>query len=129
MNIRKHKLLALVTMAITVPALLVAATLIIEFSFPFTDWLFIEKVAIILSGLFGGVLLFKDKKLGYVLSAIAWALIFVQSCSSIYYIYMATQDAAITSETSKVGFFKSGFEILLSTYMLVAIIRLKNKLV
>ena len=84
---KKRRIIGLLSVLIAFPNLFLCIGLLGWHDFPITHWLVLEKLSIIVCGIIGGVLLWNGRRTGYLLSIIAWLIVFKGSSSSLYYFY------------------------------------------
>lgn len=83
----KRKIIGILTVLIAFPYLFLSVVLIGRYDFPIIHWFILEKLSIVAFGIIGGVLLWNGRRIGYILSTIAWIIVFAESSSTFYHFY------------------------------------------
>jgi hypothetical protein len=83
----KRRIIGTVTVLIAFPYLFLSVVLTGRYDFPIIHWFILEKLSIVIFGVIGGVLLWNGRRIGYILSLIAWIIIFEESSSTLYHSY------------------------------------------
>jgi hypothetical protein len=88
--LEKRKIIGILTVLIAFPDLFLSVLLIGRYDFPINHWFVLEKLLIVVFGIIGGILLWNGRRIGYILSIIAWMIVFKESSLSLYHFYFGT---------------------------------------
>jgi hypothetical protein len=83
----KRRIIGTVTVLIAFTSAFLSVALIGRYDFPIIHWFILEKLSIVVFGIIGGVLLWNGRRIGYILSIIAWIIVFAESSSTLYHFY------------------------------------------
>ncbi len=113
---KNRRILGIITVLAAVPTLAFLGYFVLSYSPPISHWLIWEKVAIGFFCLIGGIMLWKGKIWGYILSALGWGLLIFVHFSILIASYTDLDKLKFSSYLTKnwlsVVFILSGFLII-----------------
>lgn len=120
---KKRPLLGAITMLATIPFLGFLVLFISQYQPPLVHWFVMEKAAICIAGIIGGVLIWRGNVWGYRVGLIAWMLIVLSTLTSLASLYRASGTPDVTGTVGATWAGKDVIYILVSVPILYVLAR------
>jgi len=120
---RKRPFLGAVTVLAAIPFLVFLAYFTSQYQPPLAHWFVLEKAVVSISGIVGGVLLWRGNMWGYRVGLIAWALITLSALASLVSLYQASGTPDVSGTVATIWASKDVIYILIAAPVLYVLVR------
>jgi hypothetical protein len=120
---KKRPFIGVVTLLSAVPFLLFLTYFTSQYQPPLAHWFVLEKAVISVSGIVGGVFLWRRNVWGYRIGLFAWVLIAVSSIASLVSLYQTSGQPDVSGTVATIWMSKEVIYILIAAPVLYVLIR------
>lgn len=120
---RKRPFLGALTVLLAIPSLLFLAYFTSWYQPPLSHWFVLEKAVISISGVIGGVLIWRGSAWGYRLGIVAWGLAMFSALSSLVSLYQASGQPDVNESLLTIWISKDVVYTLIAAPVLYVLVR------